>query len=237
MIRVLSIVAVLFAAVLVTVGQENQIYCPKIEVIGPAGITQPGDKMTFAVGSKVSGLGIKYKWTVEDGRIIHGQGTKEITVIGDKPNTHVNAIVSITGLPEGCRQTASGLGAVAPAPTFCPILDEWSKIKPNDERGRLDVFFAELSNSPSQIGIIRFSGVPAANRTIDHPKIRFIAKHAAFREFDASRFVFLFDTEEQEESSFVNVKLYRIPSGSEMPFPTAVLIHGSQVKATEPKTK
>ncbi|MEO8573378.1 MAG: hypothetical protein ABI481_05370 [Pyrinomonadaceae bacterium] len=84
--------------------------CPTISVAGPAGITMPGDLMYFR--AELTGEipnNVSYHWKIKDGEIIAGQGTLEIR---GKYSTsvwygNVLATITVSGLPEGCSNTAS----------------------------------------------------------------------------------------------------------------------------------
>ncbi len=206
-------------------GQVISQSCPTIRIIGPAGITQPGDEMSFVAEVAGVGLDVKYEWAVTSGKIVSGQGTPVIQVLGEQ-GASVQATVKLLGVANGCQDTASGNGTVAEKPPSCS-LDEWKRLKPNDERGRFDVFFAELLNNPENLGVLVFTGIRPEKRNSNSPKIKFFVKHAKFRNFDLSRVVFLFST---EDSGYESTVLYRAPPGAELPFPSAVVVHGRSLK-------
>jgi hypothetical protein len=52
--------------------------CPTLSVVGPPGVTNPGDKMTFRVDG--GAVDLKYSWTVSAGTIVGGQATPAIFV-------------------------------------------------------------------------------------------------------------------------------------------------------------
>lgn len=98
--------------------------CPTISVMGPSGITVPGENWIFT--AKVEGADlskIKYQWTVSVGKIVSGQGTPIISVpmkeemLGEA----VTATVKIIGLPENCPNTASATGEITDLPR-CPTI-------------------------------------------------------------------------------------------------------------------
>jgi hypothetical protein len=135
---------------------ERSAECPAISVTGPAGITQPGDTMTFAAISQVENAKPgDFRWTVSAGRIIHGQGTPKIDVQTPREMNHtiVTALVEVSGLPKNCPNTASVPAAVSSG--FHPVnIDEFGKLPKNDVRGRLDNFLNELLGNRDHIGFI-----------------------------------------------------------------------------------
>jgi hypothetical protein len=117
-------------------------------------------------------------------------------------------------------------------PPSCPM-DQWEALRPNDERGRLDSFFNELAANPTNKGIFIFYGVPLRKRTIDHPKVKFIAAHARFRKFDIERLIFAFDKEEPhqwEDEFLIRTVIYRIPPGADFPSGNIIVFDGSLLK-------
>ncbi len=85
--------------------------CPLITVSGPAGITKPGDPMTFTAYTSALPPNVKKMWEVTGGEILRGQNIDQIKVAW-KPNYTVTATLNVTGLPEGCPSTFSESAAV-----------------------------------------------------------------------------------------------------------------------------
>ncbi|MBK9152733.1 MAG: hypothetical protein IPM25_00615 [Chloracidobacterium sp.] len=173
--------------------------------------------MTFTAtvtGGTASNL--TYNWTVTAGTIESGQGTPSITVRTTRAmaNTSVTATVDVGGQDPACDcpRTDSETGGVAPNPQ--PVLiDEFGKLPNDDIRGRLDLFFAELSNNPNNQGYIINYG---DDRDVA-ARERLITNHIAFRNFDRSRITLVRGG--THESGEVYTKFYRIPPGAENPAP------------------
>ncbi len=234
--RCVNLILLFLSAVFLVSAQESEQSCPKIEVNGPAGITQRGEEMSFTANVVGADSDIRYDWTVSTGRIVLGQGTAAVIVIADEPDSVVTATVKISGFSEGCESTASESGGVAPVPPSCP-LDEWEVLRPNDERGRLDAFFAEIANNPASKGIFIFIGVPVQKRAINHPKIKFIVGHARFRKFDTGRLIFAFDKEgpsQWEDEFLIRTVLFRVPPGADLPDGDIVVFDGTLLKPRKP---
>lgn len=190
--------------------------CPSISVAGPAGVTVPGDAMTFtATVAGGSQQDVTYNWSVSAGTIESGQGTPSITVRTDKSMSggNITATVDVGGLPAGCNcpPTAS---ETAPLSTIEAILvDEFGKL-PNDEiRGRLDTFFADLSNNPGHQGYIINYGTDAQITARE----RLITNHIAFRKFDRSRITLVRGGASPDGDP--RTKLWRVPPGAKDPTP------------------
>jgi hypothetical protein len=56
--------------------------CPKIEIIGPSGVTNPGETLTVNVEVNPPTPDLKYFWQVTHGKIEIGQATQSIVVRG-----------------------------------------------------------------------------------------------------------------------------------------------------------
>ena len=190
--------------------------CPTISVTGPAGVTNPGDSMTFT--ANVSGgtqQSVTYNWTVSAGTITSGQGTPSITVATDNSMAggNVTATVDIGGTDPSCTctTTASETAPVAPKPDFV-LVDEFGPLSNDEIRSRLDTFFSELSNNPTNQGYIINYGT---DRQIA-ARERLITNHIAFRNFDRSRITLV---RGGDTGDGPRTKLYRIPPGAENPTP------------------
>lgn len=184
--------------------------CPTIKVVGPAGITNPGDDITFRVDVKVFGPKLSYAWAIDKGTIIKGQGTPAMTLttIGLAGDV-VSATVEIDGLPQHCENTASESAGISPK-VECSCWDEWGELKPNEERGRLDFFFAELSNNPKDVGVIVLRIGSDDRLDPRNSRIKFVMKHIKYRAFDKNRIWFLLEPSEERTT-----RVYRIPPGGE----------------------
>lgn len=191
--------------------------CGTLDVSDPAGITTPGETMSFtATVSGGSQSNITYNWSVDAGTIESGQGTPSIVVrtTREMANTNVKATVTLGGLDPACNcpSEASGSGGVAPGP-ITELIDEFGKLTNDDVRGRLDAFFATLSNNPNDQGYIIIYGT---DREIT-ARERLITNQINLRRFDRTRITIIRGGE--SPSGEVNTKLYRIPPGADNPAP------------------
>lgn len=189
--------------------------CPTGSISGPAGVTNPGDTMSFTLNLSGGDRSPTYNWTVSGGTIETGQGTPSIVVRTSAADagTTITATVNLGGLDPacGCTTSYSESGPVAPKPT--PILiDEFGKLPNDDIRGRLDNFFTELSNNPGQQGYIINYGT---DREIA-ARERLITNHINFRKFDRSRITLV---RGGDTGAGPNTKLYRVPAGADNPNP------------------
>src|SRR5688500_10964592 len=79
--------------------------CPSIAVIGPTGLTNPGEEIEFRAALVGDRSGLRFAWSVNRGTIIRGSGTPQITVAteGSPEVYHIEATVTVEGFPEGCK--------------------------------------------------------------------------------------------------------------------------------------
>ena len=191
--------------------------CPSVSITGPAGITVPGDAMTFTANvSGGSQQAVTYNWSVDRGTIEAGQGTPSITVrtsSADAGQT-VTATLNIGGLDPSCTCTTqfTETGPVQGKPE--PVLvDEFGKLSNDDIRTRLDNFFADLSNNPGHQGYIINYGTDAQIAARE----RLITNHINFRKFDRTRITLVRGGASADGDP--RTKLYRIPPGADNPNP------------------
>lgn len=89
---------------------EHVCVCPAVDAVGGGNI-RAGENVTFtAAVSGGTATDISYKWTISQGEIIAGQGTREITVKTTKEMSGtIEATVEVgaPGLCNNCRITAS----------------------------------------------------------------------------------------------------------------------------------
>ena len=170
--------------------------------------------MTFTANVS-GGPDVTYNWTVSGGTIESGQGTPSIRVRtsrSDAGNT-ITARVSLGGLDPSCNcpSEASDSGIVDRNPEAV-LVDEFGKLQNDDVRARLDAFFVELQNNPTNQGYIINYG---SEREIA-ARERLINNHIAFRRFDRSRITMV---RGGDLGAGINTKLYRVPPGAENPNP------------------
>lgn len=177
-------------------GQSNDVKCPTISVIGPAGLTNPGDSLTFI--ANVSGgdalQPTTYSWTISTGIIVSGQGTASIVVATTKEDAGVNitATVELEGFPAKCTKTASETVGIA-ARIHCGLpADEYENIPWLEERIHYDSLLIQLIHNPESKAFIKIE--IGSNETLDTTK-KHIVKILKFvrsrnKDFNLGRFTF-----------------------------------------------
>jgi hypothetical protein len=197
-----TFLGVLFLSVTI-LGQNVPENCPKLEVVGPRGMANRGEPVTLVLQSEQDfPEAYKYEWIVENGTIVSGQGTRVIDAATDQYEVVVRATVTVSGFPTGCSNSASASLGGVPRPHIGAI-DEWGDMPNDDQRGRLDLFFAELANNPFHKGYIF---IYSKNRAVERRRLKLYVDHVRFRKFDKSRLVFCLEKADRN-----NTRLYRIP--------------------------
>jgi hypothetical protein len=121
--------------------------CPTLSVSCPADV-KVGDAITFSASGGDSN--VTYNWSVSAGSITSGQGTSSITVdTAGLGGQTVTATVEVGGLDPSCSRTASCSTSVQAEPVTCRKFDEYSDLKFNDEKARLDNLAIQLQQDPT----------------------------------------------------------------------------------------
>jgi hypothetical protein len=186
--------------------------CPTVSVTGPAGLTTPGDTMTFT--ANVTGGTtdrVTYDWSVNNGTIIEGQGTPVIRVATsqDMAGQNVTATVRIGGVCEECPREASDTGSLQERLEATEI-DNFG-VLPNDEvRARIDNLFISLQNNPNAQGyIINYGSARDVAR-----RETLIRNHIRLRNYDESRITFI-----RGGTGPLRTTLWVVPQGATPPTP------------------
>lgn len=199
----LSLTILLLFGLTISAQDSPPIECPKLEVIAPRGMMNVNEPATFVLQSDQDfPEAYKYEWSVDDATIISGQGTRVVEIVAHLHGISLRATVNVKGLPAPCSNTASEVVGVAPRMEWHST-DEWGDLPNDDQRGRLDLFFAELSNNPSHKGLIF---IYTKNKRTERRRLKLVLDHARFRKFDKGLFVFCL-----EMSNWNLTKVFRVP--------------------------
>jgi len=191
--------------------------CASISVSGPAGVTQPGQTMTFT--ANVSGgsqdVALTYNWTVSAGSIESGQGTPSIVVRvpADMSGGNITATVDVGGQRADCNcpTTANETAGVSTLPTANEV-DTFGKL-PNDEvKARVQNFYTELANNPTAQGYIINYGTPAQIAA----RRKQITNAITFLKLDPARVTFV---DGPDKGTGIETHLWIVPPGATPPQP------------------
>lgn len=189
--------------------------CPgKISVAGPSGIVKVGENVIFT--ANVSGDKDNrsiYNWTIISGTIISGQGTKSITVQtnSDLAGQTITATVEIGGnwCPT-CDKTSASETATVEALPESVLIDKFTRANCEEVLSRMDYFFTELNNNPTDSAYLIAYGKPKIVATAEREANNWIK----IRRFDSSRITIIRGGGDSEKAE---VELWRVPPGANPP--------------------
>lgn len=198
---------------------QNNPNCPEIKVTGPSSVTSPGETMTFMVNvSDVDLDKIEYQWSVDKGTIIEGQGNPVIVVSTDGlDEATITANVKIKNLPQGCSDSISETGIVAPICILPITLDEFGKLPISDEKARLDAVAVEITARKEEFiaYIILYYPSKKGKKSYENRAAR-IRKHLIEkRGISSEKVIIISGGDEPEERT----RIYLIPAGAIPPTP------------------
>ncbi len=189
--------------------------CPKIDVLGPAGINQPGEPFMFtAVVNGDMPKNVSFQWEVTGGELVAGQGTLKASAVAEwkEGTASLTATLTVLGLPDGCpRSVSESAGVVCQCVSV--LIDEFGRLPNRALRTRLNKFFTELSNHPNNQGYIIVYGTEKEMSSRE----QFVAKEVMFRNFDRSRITIVRGGAHPD--GVVYTRLHRIPPGASNPAP------------------
>ena len=212
--KVLSAIIFVFLFCLSTFAQNESSQCPSITILGPSEIVQPHEILFFTatISGEVKNYNTKYKWTVDKGTIIEGQGTTVIRVSTEGlSDTTVTATFEIVGLPKDCVNIDSETGVVAPVLSWEP-LDRYDKISFPDELVRFDSFLVELYRNSNYEGLVWITTDKDESFTDVKKHIRKLVKHIKHRKIAPGRIFFLI-----EKAEYRSTTIFTIFEGSKLP--------------------
>lgn len=191
---------------------DTQTKCPTISVIGPSGISMPGETIYFRAAIDAEAGSFKaFRWTVSDGVIVSGRNTLKLGVRMPK-RPPVIATILLEGLPKECSNSGSGRYdfVIDPGPI---LTHEFGSLTNSALRKRLDSLFAELRNELTSQGYIILYG---STREITACE-RLIVDNIRLRRFPRDRITIVKGG--VLPGGKVLTKVYRVPPGAENPTP------------------
>ena len=212
--KTLSIAILTFLFCLSASGQTENQPCPSIEIVSPAFVIQPGETMFFfaSVSNEIKNNDFKYKWSLDKGTIVEGQGTSTIRIATEGlSDTTITATFEIEGLPKNCKIRVSEMGVIAQALPIEPY-DDYGKISWSDELTRLDSFFISLQQNPGYIGFVWMQTDEKESIASAKKHIERILKHIKYRKVKKERFIFAI-----EKSNYRRTRLITASSRAKLP--------------------
>ena len=131
----------------------------------------------------------------------------------DKP---ITATVEIYGLPDGCNNSASETGIVAPVCILPLVVDEFGKLSKKDEKARLSALVVEMREKHSDIAyIILYHPIKKGKKSYENRVAQIKNFLIKDNKISVERVVIISGGDEPEERT----RIYLIPAGVEPPTP------------------
>jgi hypothetical protein len=211
--EILSTIIFVLLFCLSAFAQNGSSQCPLVTIFGPTSVAYPGDTMSFSVLIQGEGKNnLKYKWTVDKGTILEGQGTSAVHISTEGlSDVIITATFEIEGLPDSCQNKFQEVGVVVTIGCGLPA-DEYGKLPLEDELARMDAFLIELQINSEDQGFIWIK--TGENETIEDVKkhVQKLVEHIKFRKVSIDKFIFAI-----EKSDSRMTRLMRISKTQELP--------------------
>ena len=166
--------------------------CPTVKVVGPESAIYPGETSGFTVRLR-GGLPkavIRYQWTIENARIVSGQGTRKVTVWTPvAPNERlIKAKVTVVGFRKACGElSASGTGLINQPSHPFRLADKFQNILWQDASARVESVLTDLDKyREMNLYVVNYG-----NRGEKMKRARLIRKIIARQKVDNSRVIFV----------------------------------------------
>ncbi len=189
----------------------------------PSDLVKPGDTVTFTADATLNGASPNYTWTVSAGDIVSGQGTSSITVTAPAgAATSFTATATLNGLDPACtNNTASATVETQSAAPIARLLDEYNKLKPDQEKARLDAVATQLNADPNaKLYVIGYGsekgGAAEAKRLIDFAVKYLTGTKRPALGIDTSRVVTI---NGGGSATGPRTQIYLVPAGATEPVP------------------
>lgn len=210
--KIILISSIFIIAFSFNIFAQEKTVCPIIEVSG-GGRPLAYETVLFTVNVDTKGkeLKLEYVWSVDNGKIVQGQGTQTITVeLSERDG--ITATVEVKGLPEGCQNIVSDHPIYDPSPEAEKI-GKFLNFRTQDEKDSLIKLKASVVDDPnSQIYVIgRFKeNTPEQTIRLKEKKFReFLLKKLAV---DPGRITIIRVFAEQEYT-----EIWLVPPGAQNP--------------------
>lgn len=191
---------------------QNDSGCPTLSIIGPTSVIEPGENGTFSASleGNYDKKRVQYKWSVDVGKIIEGQGTSLITISTVGLNdTTITAGVEVSGLPCG-NLTEYEMMFNDPPPRIT-IVDGFTKVSNSVISEKVKNLTDKINNEPSATAYIITCGssIEISSRE------KLINEYIKIQKITPNKFVFLSNSDGKE----LRTIFYLVPPGATPPFP------------------
>ena len=198
-----------------TFAQDNNLPCPSISVRASSAVVQPNETMTFSalIADEVKNYDVEYKWTIDKGAIVTGQGTTSIQVSAEGiSGTVINATIEIKGLAENCNSKNSDAAVVAPIMEEQPY-DEYEKLAIYDELAGFDGYISAINKNRSDYyGFVVIGIKEREISNLTKKRLQRLVKDLDSRKFARERIVFAVN-----KSSYDRIVFWIVPPDTKIP--------------------
>ncbi len=211
----------IFAFCIGTFAQTNEILpCPTLSVMGPPGIPQPDEPITFTaqLSEEAQKYDLKYRWSVSSGTIVEGQGTLSLKILQKDLGETPTVTIEIKALPTNCSTIASETIPVCDCVQVIQV-DEFSISASRINKAALDNFATELQKNPNAQGyIIELFDGGVSPKAVE-AKNRQIYSYLTKMRLDKSRFTILNGLAKLNDLADKNLTQFFIaPAGATPPY-------------------
>jgi hypothetical protein len=187
----------------------------------PENLVVSGETVSVGVSFEGGHIGEKYEptysWSVSNGLIVSGQGTREVRLqfdarMGDVVDVMMNREFQRAHFP-GVQREASCRILLAKPPE-ARMTDEFRTRGNNCEEGlaRLDAFLVELNNDPGANGVIVIYGDTTASGAARIRELQ-LRRYASRRKFDPTRLIFTQGAARESGTT----QFWLVPAGAAQP--------------------
>lgn len=201
-----------------TVGVSHckpSVRCPQVSITGPNGIFDTNEPISYvaAVDGSVEDFKPIFVWSVFNGEILEGQGTKNIAVRLTEVGRNLTVRLDVKGLPRECLSSASETISTHP-PLVAKELDVFLGRLSTDEVKRINeiVDAAHLDDPTARIYIIISGSKRSPGRSIRQKKTVLADRLRIPRDFNPVTIV-------ESNRNDDRLVIWRVPLGARPPTP------------------
>jgi len=215
--KLLTITFFLNALALSLYAQQD---CPKITILGPSGLVQKGEPMTFIAKIEYANERYikSYNWTVDKGKIVTGQGTLSITIdtssVPGGETVEATLKLGLDGFLKDCGNKKSEVVEVGALEISrrAQLIERMKNPNCEYRQMMMDSFFNELNNDPNAMGYIFTFGGPRAVARVE----KAMRANLKWRNYDPSRIVFVNGGGKSKKPT---IDYWLVPAGADIPTP------------------
>ena len=212
MFRIVSVILFIIALGSFVSAQETFSSCPTISVTASIDSVKADSNQDIFFIASISGelpkSQILYKWTVEEGIFVEGQGTKTIRVnTFSLSDSVIKATLNVIGLPEKCDNSAFATSKVEMRVIYHPWRYNIYKDSPLEEQNvELDNLMIVLQKNPDLFGVIKAT-IKQDEKTIETKRhFSQLISHLRLRRYNLKKVFFVIEKSDSNETFVYLIK-------------------------------